>query len=97
MSVSYIAEIQMDQGENIHVKSIVKPTCESDIAFTIRDARYEFYDSDGNLEDSGLCQINEHELDVMISPEMVGTYRLRYIYGVADETWIDDVKVKVRG
>lgn len=97
LSVSYIAEVQMDLGEKIHIKSVVKPVCESDIAFLIRDARFELYDVDGNLEDSGPCRVNDHELDVMVSPKMAGAYRMRYIYDVADETWIDDIKLKVRG
>lgn len=95
MSVQYVAEMDIDQGEKIHIRSIVKPKCEQDLPFTIRAARYELIDPDGSMEDSGDCRIDEHEIDAIIAPRMIGTYRLKYIYEIADETWGDNVKLRV--
>ena len=47
------------------------------------------------MEDSGDCRIDEHEIDAIIAPRMIGTYRLKYIYEIADETWVDNVKLRV--
>lgn len=46
------------------------------------------------LENSGDCEINGHELAAFISPQKVGTYRFKYIYEIAGETWVDNVKIK---
>lgn len=95
MSVQYVAEMNIDLGEKIHIRSIVKPKCEQDIPFTIRSAIYELYDPSGNMEDSGNCVIKMHELDAFISPQKIGSYRLKYIYEIADETWVDNVRLRV--
>lgn len=95
MSVLYVAEMDIDLGEQIHVRSIVKPKCEQDLPFTIREARYELIDPDGNIEDSGDCTITGHEIDAFIGPQNEGKYRLKYIYEIADETWVDNVRLKV--
>lgn len=87
----------MDLGEKRHIKSKVVPKCEQDIPFTIRNAKYELVDVEGNVEDSGECSVNNgtHEIDALIQPLNLGTYTFKYIYEVADEIWIDCVKVKV--
>lgn len=94
MSVLYVEDMTIDLGEKIHVRSIVKPKCEQDLPFTIRNARYELiYGTE--VEESGECTINEHEIDAFIHPEKAGTYYLKYIYDIADETWVDKVRIKV--
>lgn len=95
MGVQYVAEMQIDQGEKIHVKCIVKSKCEHYIPFVIRSARYELIDPDGRIEAQGECSISEHEIDALVEPVRSGTYRLKYIYGIADEVWVDNVKLKV--
>lgn len=95
MSVRYVGEMYIDLGERIHLRSIVKAKCEKDIPFVIRNARYELYDQYGELEDHGECLINGHELDVLIHPQNIGTYKFKYIYEVADEIWIDVLRLKV--
>lgn len=49
------------------------------------------------VEDSGNCNINEHTLDALIEPQKTGIYCLRFIYKIADETWVDNYKIKVKG
>lgn len=94
MSVLYVSDMTIDLGEKIHVRSIVKPKCEQDLPFTIRNARYELiYGTE--VEDSGECAINGHEIDAFICPKNTGTYCLKYIYDIADETWVDNVRIKV--
>lgn len=95
MSVLYVAEMNIDLGEKIHLRSIVKPKCEQDVPFIIRNARFELIDAKGNLEADGECLIAEHELDALIQPKKIGTYKFKYIYEVADEIWIDVIKLVV--
>lgn len=95
MSVQYVAEMDIDLGEKVHVRSIVKPKCEEKLPFIIKTAKYELIDRHGSVEDSGSCILNENELDVLIAPKESGTYRLKYIYEIADEIWVDNIKLKV--
>ena len=95
MSRQYVAEMLIDLGERIHIRSEVKPKCEQELPFEIKSARYELFAPGENLEDEGECTINGHELDALIQPRMVGTYTFRYVYEVADEIWIDAVRLKV--
>lgn len=95
MSVQYVAEISIDLGEKIHIKSEVKPKCEQDITFSIRTAKWELYTMGGDLEASGDCAINGHYLDALIQPQKTGMYKFKYIYEVADEIWIDCVRLRV--
>ncbi len=93
--IAYVAELRIDLGEKIHLRSIVKARCEQEIPFLIRAARYELIDAKGQLEDSGDCTIADHELDALIQPKKIGTYKFKYIYEVADEIWIDVIKLVV--
>lgn len=94
MSELYVAEMCIDLGERIHIRSEVRPRCEENIPFVIRRARWElFYDE--NLESEGECDINGHQLDALIQPQKKGRYTFKYIYEVADEIWIDKVRLKV--
>lgn len=95
MSVQYVASMDIDLGEKIYIRSIVKPKCEQDLPFSIRLARYELLKRDGTLEDSGECNINGHEIEAMISPQEAGKYRLKYIYEIADEIWVDNIELRV--
>ncbi len=95
MSVQYVAEMNIDLGEKIHIRSIVKPKCEQDIPFAIRDARFELIDGSGLMEDSGECSITGHEIDALIAPQKPGSYRLKYIYDIADEIWVDNIRLRV--
>ena len=59
-----------------------------------------FVDTDAEtetVEDSGNCNINEHTLDALIEPQKTGIYCLRFMYKIADETWVDNYKIKVKG
>lgn len=87
--------IKFDVGEKRHVRTNVKIVTGEDLPFLIRTARWELWDDDGILEDEGECHIDEHELDAYISPQKDGSYTLKYIYEVADEIWIDPVRVVV--
>jgi len=49
------------------------------------------------VEDSGVCNINDHTLDALIEPQKMGIYCLRFMYKIADETWVDNYKIKVKG
>lgn len=95
MSIEYVAEIYIDLGEEIHVRSVVKPKCEQELPFAIRSARYDLRRRGGETEDTGECTINGHEIDAFIAPREKGRYELRYIYEVADETWVDVVLIRV--
>lgn len=100
MSIKYVDDIYLDIGEKIHVISVVCPVCEQDIPFEIRSARWELHREDLDkgeviLEAEGVCSINGHTLDALICPEKVARYRFKYIYEVADETWIDVIRLRV--
>lgn len=95
MGVQYIGERYVDIGEEIHIQVIVKLVCEKEIPFTIRSARFELFNKSGSLEASGDCTITYHTLDALINPQTVGTYTLKFIYNVGDETWVEPVKLRV--
>lgn len=88
-------KIKFDAGEKRHVRTNVKIISGEDLPFQIRVATWELWDEDENLEDQGDCYIDEHMLDAYISPQKTGTYTLKYIYEVADEIWVDPVRVVV--
>lgn len=95
MSVLYVGEMNVDLGEQFHVKCEVKPKCEQELPFEIKLARYELIDLNSEIEDQGECMINGHVLDAFISPKKEGRYRLKIIYQIADETWVDNIRLKV--
>lgn len=103
MAIRYVdSNTIMDLGEKIRFKSKVKPVCGVDIPFSIISADYEriFVDVDAEtetVEDSGVCNINDHTLDALIEPQKMGIYCLRFMYKIADETWVDNYKIKVKG
>lgn len=100
--IRYVEKIEIDLGEKIRFKSNVRPVCGVEIPFSISQAEYEliYMDPDteeGKLEDSGELNISDHTLDALISPEKAGTYCLRYTYSIADEIWVDNFQLKVKG
>ena len=102
MAIRYVEKVEMDLGEKIRFKSNVKPVCDAEIPFAIISASYEliYIDMDTEeetLEDSGQCNINEHVLDALIEPQKAGTYCLRYTYHIAEEIWVDNFQIKVKG
>ena len=85
MAIRYVdSNTIMDFGEKIRFKSKVEPVCGVDIPFSIISADYELI-------------FNEHTLDALIEPQKTGIYCLRFIYKIADETWVDNYKIKVKG
>ena len=94
MSARNAGKLTFDFGEERHVKIIVKPVCETDLPFTIRNARYELI-CGGEIEAQGECTVSGHELDVFLSPTRRVYYQLRLIYEIADETWVDVIEVEV--
>lgn len=95
MSVEYVGDKYVDAGERIHIRCIVRAKCSQDIPFSIRGARWELYNPMGVLEASGECEINTHELDALVQPKGTGRYKFKFIYEVADEIWVDQVKLRV--
>lgn len=86
--------VRFDLGERRHVKMIVKPVCGDDIPFAIRNARWELV-THGDIVDNGECTITDHELDIVIEPQKIGSYNLKVTYEIADETWVDNITVEV--
>lgn len=95
MSISYVDTLEIDAGEKIHIISTVKPTCDSEEPFTIREAKYQIADSKGTILDEGDCEIRDHDLDAFVSMDIPGTFFLRLSYKIADETWVDKFRLKV--
>lgn len=102
VSIKYVADIYIDLGEDVHIRSKVHPVCEDETAtFIIESAKYELYHVDsmsGDVEleaNDDLSIEDDHILDALINPQKTGTYRLKYIYTIADETWVDVMKLRV--
>ena len=49
LSMSYADTLNLDAGEEIHILSTVKPTCESEEPFVIREAAWQLLDQSGGL------------------------------------------------
>ena len=97
MSVSYVATVQYDLPEARYLRADVKPKCNTELPFTVDLARWELYYKDENgdiLEASGDCVIKGHEISAYVQPKKEGTYRFKYIYEIAGETWVDNIKIK---
>lgn len=98
MSVSYVATVQYDLPEARFLRAEVKPKCDTDLPFEIDEAHWELWykDDSGNdiLEASGECEIKKHEISAYIQSQKEGTYRFKYIYRIANETWVDNIKIK---
>ena len=66
----------------------------AEVTFDFPEARYLRAVVKPILEDSGECEVSAHELSAFIQPQKTGTYRFKYIYEIAGETWVDNVKIK---
>lgn len=89
-------KLDFDSGETRHVRIEVLPqNTDKQIPFRIRTARWELLDENESLEDEGECVIEDHELDAYISPNKTESYTLKFTYEVADEIWIDKIRVVV--
>lgn len=93
--VRYIDSVYVDVGEKIHIFNEVKPVNGDDVTFSIISAKWELYDSDEVLEAEGECIVNGNVLNALVQPEKVDWYKLKFIYEVADEIWIDVYRLKV--
>ena len=64
--------------------------------FTIESAEYSLiYMKDKTEESTGVCNIKEHDIEALISPQKRGTYTLDIRYAVLDEILIEHIEVKV--
>ena len=64
--------------------------------FIISEAKYELIKSGAlNADESGICTITEHEMDMLICPNAIGSYILRITYSIGDSTLIKNVNLKV--
>ncbi|WP_148411110.1 hypothetical protein [Murimonas intestini] len=90
-----IQKVKFDNGEKRHIRTEVYIKEGEELPFKIINATYQLLNPNGRLEASGNCHIDNHELDCIIEPKSTGEYILRFIYEVADETWVDPVRVVV--
>lgn len=96
MATFYVTEINVDRGENIHIRSEVMPVCEEEIPFEIESATWKLWDSGmSEVIEEGECEVDEHILDALVDFLDTGTFYLEFTYYIADETWVDKAKIKV--
>lgn len=86
-------KVKFDVGEERHVRIEIKSDAGGE--FKIRTAKFELWAEDETLEIEGECVIDDHVIDAYIKPLNEGMYELKYIYLIADETWIEPVRVVV--
>lgn len=84
--------IIFDIGESRHVRLLIKSI--NNLPFTIRNAAWELVKS-GEIVDQGECIITDHIIDALITPTEKATYKLRFIYQIADEILIEVIEVAV--
>ena len=60
-----------------------------------RTAVIAIYMKDKAEESTGVCNIKEHDIEALISPQKRGTYTLDIRYAVLDEILIEHIEVKV--
>ena len=95
MSMSYADTLNFDAGEEVHILFTVKPVCDSGEPFVIREASWQLLDRKGDVLQEGDCAIQNHSLDAFVKLDTTGTCYLRVSYKVADETWVDKVRLEV--
>ncbi len=96
MSTQYAEPLEVDTGEEIHIICTVKTQCGYHVPFTIKEAKWELVGEKGIVIKEGTCEVRDHDIDAFVSLEDSGTFYLKYIYKIADETWVDKIKLKVR-
>lgn len=83
-----------DLGERRHVLIDISNKKTND--FEISHATYDLiYDDTEEVEESGVCIIQEHRLDVVLEPKKQGEYLLKVTYKVLDETLIEPIGITV--
>ena len=83
-----------DLGERRHVLIDISNKKTND--FEISHATYDLiYDDTEEVEESGVCAISEHRLDVVLEPKKAGDYLLKVTYKVFDETLIEPIGITV--
>ena len=87
--------LNMELGERRHVGIEIRSTKKEE--FEVSNGTYELKRcSDAEIEDTGEVNIMDSKrMDVLICPEMIGEYDLRFIYHIADEIFVDIVRVRV--
>lgn len=95
MNTQYADPLDVDAGEEIHIICTVKAKCGYHVPFTIKEARYQLLDKSGAIVVEGECTIQDHDIDAFVRLEDAGTFYLKYIYKIADETWVDKIKLRV--
>lgn len=87
-------KVRFDLGETQHVK--LKVHCLKHDNFVIEHAKYDLIKNGCNVpESSGICTIQDHIIDTVITPLEKAPYRLKITYNILDETLIDVVEVVV--
>jgi hypothetical protein len=87
--------VSMNLGERRHIK--LQAHSRKQENFEIIDASYILAKTgETSREDEGKCEINEHILDMVISPKKKGQYTLEITYKIADEILIDIVDIVVK-
>lgn len=88
-------KLEIDFGEIRHVKLEVKSIKQEN--FEILGGKYELKKcSSTEVEADGEVNIIDcHIMDVVVCPQCVGEYELKFTYRIADETLIDIVRLKV--
>lgn len=87
------AKVKFILGEDKHI--MLKVRAPNDEPFTITSASYTF-SRYGKVEAEGRCDINDHYLDIKLSPkEKARSYELEVTYTVADSTRKARIEVEV--
>lgn len=88
-----IRQILFDQGETRHVQLLIKNIKGKD--FKIESAIWELKEKYGKQIEEGTCNIDNHMIDAVISPQQAGYYLLKFTYKIQDETLVDVIEVRV--
>lgn len=87
--------INFDLGERKQV--ILEIRSRKNEEFEIYDASYSLLRRYEDKEEaSGLCDIFQNELNMIISPKQEGAYTLRVTYHIGEEILIENVGIQVR-
>ena len=87
-----VNKVKFILGEDKHVKLLIRSP--NDEPFTILSASYKLIRYE-EIETDGECEINEHYLDVKISPQNKGCYVLEITYTVGDSKRKARIEVEV--
>ena len=91
--------IVFEIGERKHI--YVDIFSKKNESFEITKAGYELIKKperiaeERSVEESGECVVNEHTLDMLISPRFTGEYVLKITYYIADEILVENIAIRV--